>query len=338
MLIRRVYFNQIGPLHGHSAGLLIDDQARGSVCVRGPNGAGKSTWLRTVHKLWVWFRRSATRRKPAKLDQGDPGGVPGATAGMLVEGLPGPAPRLWLWQGSAEGWLAEVQATGEEAPVLISDPAFASAPNAIAPEALAAWEELFASAELGDQVLSNITLVEAEHRFIAELRQRDLQNPARSPAWIAAPRYNSRDGMDHLEVLMRGLALARKAEWAQLRAQLAGLLPGLTLLDDFDAATQRPRFQLTNGQLLTLDALSAGEKALLITLVTVLRFSSLGGVVLLDEPELHQHLSLMRGSLAALEELVVRGRGGQLIVASHAPEVWAHFRGAGAMIELKGRG
>ena len=137
---------------------------------------------------------------------------------------------------------------------------------------------------------------------------------------------------------MRGLALARKAEWAQLRAQLAGLLPGLTLLDDFDAATQRPRFQLNNGQVLTLDALSAGEKALLITLVTVLRFSSLGGVVLLDEPELHQHLSLMRGSLAALEQLVVRERRGQLIVASHAPEVWAHFRGEGAMVELKGRG
>jgi hypothetical protein len=46
----------------------------------------------------------------------------------------------------------------------------------------------------------------------------------------------------------------------------------------------------------------------------------------------------MRGSLAALEQLVVRERGGQLIVASHAPEVWAHFRGAGALVELKGRG
>ncbi len=80
------------------------------------------------------------------------------------------------------------------------------------------------------------------------------------------------------------------------------------------------------------------EQALLITLVTVHRFSSPGGVVLLDEPELHQHLSLMRGSLATLEHLVVRLRGVQLIVASHAPEVWAHFRGAGALVELKGRG
>lgn len=337
MLIRRVHFDKVGPLHGHHAGLLIDNDARGSACVRGTNGAGKTTWLRTVHKLWVWFRRSAGRRRPAKLVPDDPGAGAGATAGMLVDGLPGTAPRLWLWQGSAEAWLAEVQATGDHAPVLITDPTFADASPTLRPTQLAEWDEAFATAELGGEPLPNVTLVDAEHRFVTELRHRDLQSPARSPAWIAAPRYHSRDGMDHLEVVMRGLALARKPDWALLRRQLSLLLPGLTLLDDFDEATQRPRFQLQGGQLLTLDALSAGEKALLITLVTVLRFSSPGGIVLLDEPELHQHLSLMRGSLSALEQLVVRERGGQLIVASHAPEVWSHFRGTGAMVDLKGR-
>ena len=46
----------------------------------------------------------------------------------------------------------------------------------------------------------------------------------------------------------------------------------------------------------------------------------------------------MRGSLAALEELVVDHLGGQLIVASHAPEVWDHFRAQRAWVDLPGRG
>jgi predicted ATPase len=71
---------------------------------------------------------------------------------------------------------------------------------------------------------------------------------------------------------------------------------------------------------------------------TVLRFGSPGCVVLLDEPELHQHRSLMRGGLAALERLVVERLSGQLIVASHAPEVWDHLRGRRAWEDLEGRG
>jgi predicted ATPase len=58
----------------------------------------------------------------------------------------------------------------------------------------------------------------------------------------------------------------------------------------------------------------------------VLRWLSPGGIVLLDEPELHQHLSLMRGSLAVLHSLIAKEFNGQLLVASHAPEVWDHFK------------
>jgi hypothetical protein len=45
----------------------------------------------------------------------------------------------------------------------------------------------------------------------------------------------------------------------------------------------------------------------------------------------------MRGSLAVVDALISsRELEGQLLVASHAPEVWAHVRGRDAIIDLGG--
>jgi predicted ATP-dependent endonuclease of OLD family len=61
-----------------------------------------------------------------------------------------------------------------------------------------------------------------------------------------------------------------------------------------------------------------------------------GGIVLLDEPELHQHLSLMRGNFAVTDVLVTSPPfDGQLFVVSHAPEVWDHFRRTEAFLDLE---
>lgn len=55
---------------------------------------------------------------------------------------------------------------------------------------------------------------------------------------------------------------------------------------------------------------------------------------MIDEPELHQHISMMRTNLAVLERYVMQRMKGQLIVASHAPEVWDHFRVNRRMVDL----
>lgn len=49
-----------------------------------------------------------------------------------------------------------------------------------------------------------------------------------------------------------------------------------------------------------------------------------GGIVLLDEPNLHLHISLVSQLMHALD-LIVREREGQLIVASHSEKVWEFF-------------
>lgn len=331
MKIEHVCFSGLGPLIDHRADLTLGGNSRSSLCLRGPNGAGKSTWLRAVHQLWGWFRRSCTVRRPTEPSPRDR--VPkGSTLGMLVGGLAGPDSHLWIWQGSPLALAAERQrheGPGRTAPSVVSlDEA----------GLLAAWDQAFVQAEGGGNSLPNVLLLEAEGRFLPPLRSGALSRPSPTPAWIAAPRYRPSDRGEALEGVMRTLALARRDRWVALCDDLRDLLPGIRLLDAFDEATLRPLFELSNGQRLFADQLSAGEISLLISIVTIARFASPGAVVLLDEPELHQHLSLMRGSLAALEELVVDHLGGQLIVASHAPEVWDHFRAQRAWVDLPGRG
>ena len=48
------------------------------------------------------------------------------------------------------------------------------------------------------------------------------------------------------------------------------------------------------------------------------------GVVLLDEPDLHIHISMVAQLLQTLE-FVARARNGQLIAASHSELVWDYF-------------
>lgn len=96
----------------------------------------------------------------------------------------------------------------------------------------------------------------------------------------------------------------------------------------------RPLVRVANRAITTLDGLSAGERAAFIAIFTIARWMTPGGIVLIDEPELHQHLSLMRLNLSVLQEYVVNKMNGQLIVASHAPEVWEHFRHTNLLIDL----
>jgi ABC-type molybdenum transport system ATPase subunit/photorepair protein PhrA len=133
------------------------------------------------------------------------------------------------------------------------------------------------------------------------------------------------------------MLLVNRERFVKIADQLHHIWPHLKLLDTPDRRTLRPRFQLDDGKIVLLEDLSAGERAALIAFFTIARWLTPGGVVLLDEPELHQHLSMMRTNLAVIEDFVVRQMGGQLIIASHAPEVWDRFHAVRLLIDLNDR-
>ena len=73
----------------------------------------------------------------------------------------------------------------------------------------------------------------------------------------------------------------------------------------------------------------------MIQLYLLYRWLEPGGIVLIDEPDLHLHPSLIPGFLASLESLV-KEKNGQLILTSHLPSIWDRYDSVGHRISLGG--
>ncbi|MBW7876632.1 MAG: AAA family ATPase [Candidatus Cloacimonetes bacterium] len=82
-----------------------------------------------------------------------------------------------------------------------------------------------------------------------------------------------------------------------------------------------------------LDDLSAGEHQVLILIYLISRFLQPEGIVLIDEPDLYLHPSLISPLLSTLEQLV-QSRDGQFVITSHSVDVWSRYEQSGMRIEL----
>ncbi len=315
MKIEKIVIRNLRALRARDDSFLGQDGTpHGAVCLRGLNGSGKTTYLEAIAQLWEWFRLCTKKRGGATL----PPLLKEVEAfAVLFSGLPGPQSRLWM------------QCRTYPVP---------ESPFWLNTKLLEYWDRVFARAETGlapQDIPPNIVWIEAENKYVPLLASDELTTLRPAPSYTTVARYDPNDrSTSHLEIVLRTLFLARRERWDILAKYLGELRPGLELLDRFDESSQRPLFRLHTGEILGVEHLSAGERSLLINLCMILRWLGPGGIVLLDEPELHQHVSLMRGSLAVIDRIVSHEFNGQLIVASHAPEVWDHFRRTGAIIEL----
>ena len=241
---------------------------------------------------------------------------------MELTDLPGPVPRMWVTWGQ-RAVVEQFRRDLTHGTVATSDPAV-----------LSWWDEAFTRSEMGGERLPNFVWIQAENKWVPELRKSELLREFQGPVSPAVARYiPEARGPSHLEGLLGTLKLVDEKRYEQLRRWIAELFPNLSL-HGFDEASRRPLFRVApTGHFVTVDKLSAGERSVMINLTMVLRWLGPGGIVLLDEPELHQHSSLMRGNIAVLEAVVQDG-GGQLIAASHADEVWQHFRARERIVDL----
>jgi energy-coupling factor transporter ATP-binding protein EcfA2 len=82
-----------------------------------------------------------------------------------------------------------------------------------------------------------------------------------------------------------------------------------------------------------IEALSSGERQILLLVGFAVAFLRPGGIVLLDEPDLHIHIAMVDQLLETMER-VVQERKGQLIVASHSVRVWEWFARPEEQIDL----
>lgn len=78
-----------------------------------------------------------------------------------------------------------------------------------------------------------------------------------------------------------------------------------------------------SGRIFDLDGMSSGEKGLILTFLLIERTVADGGLILLDEPELHLNPAVCKDLLSYLIQEYVKRKNLQVIICSHSPEILA---------------
>jgi len=349
MKIKRIHFFDVGPL-GEQTLSMSDDWAgeiESKVLLSGPNGCGKSTVLRAVAMLWEALGYWLDHKK------------------MLPKSH---TARKWLqrWGGCAVVF-DDVQLAPTAVGLIFGDLAWCEKTRAAYPEVswlgegassigehgitkhhfylqtgdwLTHWSDARKRMILGfDTVdIPNLVFLDAEERRWVSPRRNVGEHLAESPALRWLPEYlANEDWKGQLEASLINLKSTRLHKFHEVIRQLNRFLSGKEIETDIRPGENRLRVKIQNqrSQFHTLDELSAGEHQVLILIYMLARWAEKGCVVLIDEPDLYLHPSLVSGLLSSLEALVAE-LNGQLVITSHMPEVWRRYESEGKRIQLGG--
>jgi len=89
----------------------------------------------------------------------------------------------------------------------------------------------------------------------------------------------------------------------------------------YDREKNRLAFKMYDGQQIEIDNLSAGEKQLLLILLTVFLMDERPNVLLMDEPELSLHLSWQEKLVSTIRHM---NSNCQLILTTHSPSIFVN--------------
>ena len=328
MYVNRMRMLNVKSLHRDlpEGGGPLSEPARRRLLLQGANGSGKSTILETILTLWKFW---------GEWIELGPGAPPSAEhrshflaradlAAVEFGDLPESSGPLWIGMGKRSEWRALREANPraffaglarEEKDWKIEQPPTAARTSA---------EDLLTlryRSLAGAESFPNVVYFPAEGRTI-----RRPGNPRGEIIdvtrfnWTAV--YDPALTLDSILLTVKALQPARFEECLHLinlalehqRKRITGFGPGGRLVvqgkteggDDF----QHP-----------IGDLSSGERQMLLLVGFLGAFLRPGGIVLLDEPDLHIHIGMVDQLLETVE-WVVKQRKGQLIVASQAVRVW----------------
>lgn len=350
MKIVSIHFHDVGPLGDRVVDLKSDwdGEIEKLVLLSGPNGCGKSTVLRAVAMLWEALGHWLAHRKP--LPKSHPAREWlqrwGACA-VVLSGTPIEGHSVGLVFGDLQ-WCEQLQERQPEVCWVGESVARTGKPGnpkreLFLPEAdlLTRWSDAHRRMVLSFDKTDapNIVFLDAEERRWVSARRNVGELMADSPARRWLPKYvASDDWKDQLEASLITLKTTQLHKYHEVLRLMNGFLSGKEIDHDIQQGEGRLRVKLKDrrGRHHTLDELSAGEHQVLILLFLVAHWAERGAVVLIDEPDLYLHPSLVSGLLASLEGLVAK-LDGQLMITSHQPDVWQRYEATGRRVELGGR-
>ncbi len=355
MKIQSLHFVDVGPLGTQDIDL--HDQWTGdiesNILFTGPNGCGKSTLLRAVAMLWEaagywlayreqlpkdhtvvkWLSRWGSVGmilSDIDINQAEKISV-GLVFGDLGQMVSMKAKPRVVWLGESH------KADDDMFDKLAS---FFSTPGD--------WLENWAAARQRMALsfttfgLPNLIFMDAEERRWVVPTQRVGEIVAELPELRWAPRYiPTEDWRGQLESSLINMKLTDEKRFNVVLAELNAFLIGKKIEAEIKRGEKRLRVSLTSpgkaGQFHTMDELSAGERQVLIMLYMIARWAEPGCVVIIDEPDLYLHPSLIEGMLARIKAMV-KALDGQLLITSHLPMVWERYEGSARRIELTAAG
>jgi predicted ATP-dependent endonuclease of OLD family len=145
------------------------------------------------------------------------------------------------------------------------------------------------------------------------------------------------DWQGQLESSLVNLKAVELHKYHRLIRELNHCLYGKEINHEIKRIDGKNRLQVSihkkRGQSHLLDVLSAGERQVLIKLYLVSRWLESGGLVMIDEPDIYLHPSVVYSFLARVESQVEEKKG-QLLIASHSPDVWNRYDTRDQRIEL----
>ena len=105
---------------------------------------------------------------------------------------------------------------------------------------------------------------------------------------------------------------------------LKQLLPGKEMAGLFLSPTGSLRVSIreqATGKTFDIDSMSSGEKGLILTFLLIRRTMARGGIVLIDEPELHLNPEVCKKIIPFLNDVIAKPADLQVILCTHSAEI-----------------
>lgn len=352
MKISSIHAESVGPLSGEPIIFQNDwtEELESKILLTGPNGCGKSTVLRAVATLWealgYWLdqRKALPQKHESRQWLQRWEGI-----AVVFENLqPFTSDSVGLVFGNMD-WVEAMQAKHSNTHWIGESVARTGKPgqpkrSLYLPKE--AWIEKWS--ESRKQLILSHEKVDAPNLIYLDAEERRWVSPKRNVSeplpdiltqrWLT--KYVvSEDWRGQLEASLINLKTTQLHKFHEVIRGLNQFLVGKEIDPDIKPGEGRLRVKINGkrGVYHSLDELSAGEHQVLILLYLLHRWLQKGGVVLIDEPDLYLHPSLVAPLLNAVEKLI-ENHGGQLIITSHSVDVWQRYESQGMRIELHTKG